>query len=104
MGPAEFSPTLTRHISLTGCTCWTYEDRRAPTLDPPPHRLHILDLQGPPSSHHYYIFNGDYVDRGTSSWEVLITLLALFLACPRFVFLNRGNHEDKHVCDLYVGW
>jgi predicted MPP superfamily phosphohydrolase len=42
---------------------------------------------------HTIVFMGDYVDRGQSSAEVLIILMALKVAHPKSVFLIRGNHE-----------
>eukprot|EP01041_Mallomonas_annulata_P006008 gene6008-12113_t len=63
--------------------------------------LHILDESGLPSAHNKYIFNGDFVDRGTHSVEVMLILLALYAAMPDHVVLNRGNHEDYAVCCVY---
>lgn len=42
-----------------------------------------------------YVFNGDFVDRGEHSLEVLGILLALKLVMPNRVWLVRGNHEDR---------
>jgi len=39
-----------------------------------------------------YVFNGDFVDRGDYSCEVLILILLLKLCWPEHVLLNRGNH------------
>ncbi|XP_012507130.1 PREDICTED: serine/threonine-protein phosphatase with EF-hands 1 [Propithecus coquereli] len=50
---------------------------------------------GIPSHNNLYIFNGDFVDRGKNSMEVLMTLFVSFLTCPDYVHLNRGNHEDS---------
>lgn len=63
--------------------------------------LHILDTTGPPSDKNLYVFNGDFVDRGANSLEVALTLFALQLAAPEFVFLNRGNHEDAGICAVF---
>ena len=55
---------------------------------------HILAQRGWPAAESRYLFNGDYVDRTPSGCEVFLLLAALKLAWPRYVFLNRGNHED----------
>ena len=55
--------------------------------------LHIFEVNGWPSADNPYLFNGDYVDRGSFSCEVLLTLFALRAALPGAVFLARGNHE-----------
>ena len=53
----------------------------------------IIGRRGLPSPVNYYLFNGDFVDRGAYSTEVLVTVYALRALYPRFVYLNRGNHE-----------
>ena len=55
--------------------------------------LYIFETMGMPSETNPYLFNGDFVDRGAHSMEVLFTLLILKLRFPSHVFLNRGNHE-----------
>ena len=60
--------------------------------------LHILDEAGTPSPTNKYIFNGDFVDRGSCSTEVLMLLFSFHLAWPESVCLNRGNHEDHAIC------
>ena len=47
------------------------------------------------------VFNGDFVDRGTHSVEVLTALLLLKLAFPEQVYLLRGNHEDAALATVY---
>ena len=57
--------------------------------------LHLLELTGKPSSEHTLLFNGDFVDRGSWSVEVILTLMAWKWLYPKTVLLNRGNHETK---------
>lgn len=57
------------------------------------HPLRIFQ-NGLPSPENPYVFNGDFVDRGKKSLEVLLLLLSCLLVFPGGVFLNRGNHED----------
>lgn len=59
--------------------------------------LLILDTYGFPSESRHYLFNGDFVDRGANSGEVIITLYCLKLLYPKFIHLNRGNHEARDV-------
>ena len=55
----------------------------------------IFQELGPPGEDHVLIFNGDFIDRGAFGLEVLMLLLALKIAVPDFVHLNRGNHEVR---------
>ena len=61
----------------------------------------IFQAYGNPSTENPYLFNGDYVDRGSMGIEILITLFAWKLANPNCVFLNRGNHETNAMNSLY---
>jgi len=63
--------------------------------------IYILENSGFPSETHKYVFNGDFVDRGPDGLEICVILLALQLADPTSVFLNRGNHEDYAICCVY---
>jgi serine/threonine-protein phosphatase 5 len=61
----------------------------------------IFDLNGLPSDESPYLFNGDFVDRGSFSVEVVLTLLALKCLYPAGMHLTRGNHETKAMNSLY---
>ncbi|KAG2485825.1 hypothetical protein HYH03_015408 [Edaphochlamys debaryana] len=63
----------------------------------------MLDALGPPGPSRVYVFNGDYVDRGSWAVELLALLVALKLAAPKHVVLLRGNHESS-TCTKYYGY
>ena len=63
--------------------------------------LRILREFDMPSPSRHYVFNGDFVDRGPKGCEVVLLLLVLHLAYPKYVMLNRGNHEDEPMCENY---
>ncbi|KAI9143471.1 Metallo-dependent phosphatase-like protein [Paraphysoderma sedebokerense] len=63
--------------------------------------LNIFKLNGLPSPTNMYLFNGDFVDRGSFSVEVMLTLLAFKWLYPNAFFLSRGNHETDDMNKVY---
>uniref|UniRef100_A0A0D9QXB4 Serine/threonine-protein phosphatase with EF-hands n=1 Tax=Chlorocebus sabaeus TaxID=60711 RepID=A0A0D9QXB4_CHLSB len=59
--------------------------------------IFIFYKNGLPSPERSYVFNGDFVDRGKDSVEILMILFAFMLVYPKEFHLNRGNHEDHMV-------
>jgi len=55
----------------------------------------IFSINGVPSEKKWYLFNGDFVDRGPKGCEIVATLCAFKVLYPNYVFLNRGNHEAR---------
>lgn len=63
--------------------------------------LRIFELNGLPSKDNPYVFNGDFVDRGSFSVEVILVLLAFAALDPTSMHLIRGNHESKCMNMIY---
>ncbi|EEQ34056.1 Palmitoyl-protein thioesterase 1 [Microsporum canis] len=63
--------------------------------------LEIFRLNGFPSDTHSYLFNGDFVDRGSWSCEIALLLYAYKWMRPNSFFLNRGNHETDDMNRAY---
>ncbi|XP_057849344.1 serine/threonine-protein phosphatase 5 [Cryptomeria japonica] len=63
--------------------------------------LNIFELNGLPSEENPYLFNGDFVDRGSFSVEVILVLFAFKCMCPSGLYLSRGNHESKSMNKIY---
>ncbi|KAG0074964.1 Serine/threonine-protein phosphatase 5 [Linnemannia elongata] len=61
----------------------------------------IFKLNGRPSETHAYLFNGDFVDRGSFSLEIILTLFAYKLLYPTGMYLTRGNHETDDMNKVY---
>lgn len=63
--------------------------------------LNIFKLGGLPSEDNPYLFNGDFVDRGSFSLECMLTLIALKCLYPSGMFMSRGNHESRSMNKIY---
>jgi len=63
--------------------------------------LNIWSKNGYPSEKNPYLFNGDFVDRGSFSVECILALYIWKIHNPKCMFLNRGNHEGKNMNKLY---
>lgn len=59
------------------------------------------EVSGFPSPDHLYLFNGDFVDRGPYSVEVMLTLLSFKVLYPQQFYLSRGNHEFADLNKAY---
>lgn len=86
--PISFSAE--EHIHVCGDTHGQYHDT-----------LHIFELKGKPSKTNRYLFNGDYVDRGSYGVENILLLLAYKVLYPQHFFLSRGNHESRNLNIMY---
>lgn len=63
--------------------------------------MNIFKINGNPSTENPYVFNGDFIDRGSFSVEVLMTMLAWKVCLPQHFFMSRGNHEAKQLNKMY---
>ncbi|KAA8547621.1 hypothetical protein F0562_004050 [Nyssa sinensis] len=63
--------------------------------------IFLLRDAGFPADNRYFVFNGDYVDRGAWGLETFLLLLAWKVVMPHRVFLLRGNHESKYCTSVY---
>lgn len=63
--------------------------------------MELFRLNGKPSDNHYYLFNGDFVDRGSWSTEIALVLYAHKWLRPNAFFINRGNHETDDMNRVY---
>lgn len=53
--------------------------------------MNIFEINGLPSEKNPYLFNGDFVDRGSFSVECIFTLFGFKLLYPNHFFLSRGK-------------
>ncbi|CAG2114070.1 unnamed protein product [Medioppia subpectinata] len=63
--------------------------------------LNIFKLNGLPNEDNPYLFNGDFVDRGSFSLECILTLIGFKLLYPKHFFMSRGNHESQTMNQMY---
>lgn len=63
--------------------------------------LNIFNKFGKVGSTHTYLFNGDFVDRGSWSCEVALFYYCLKILYPQNIYLNRGNHETNNMNKIY---
>merc|ERR1711881_792422 len=64
----------------------------------------LIDQNGWPCEKNPYVFNGDFVDRGPMSIEVILTIFVFKLCFPKHVYMNRGNHEANQIAMMYGFW
>jgi len=63
--------------------------------------MNIFKINGLPSPTNPYLFNGDFVDRGSFSVECIFTLFGYKLLYPNHFYLSRGNHESINMNQMY---
>ncbi|KAJ1329230.1 serine/threonine-protein phosphatase 5 [Microdochium nivale] len=63
--------------------------------------MELFRLNGRPEEKHWYLFNGDFVDRGSWSTEIALLLYAYKWLRPQGMYLNRGNHETDDMNKVY---
>ena len=63
--------------------------------------MNIFALNGLPSETNPYLFNGDFVDRGSFSVETMFTMFAFKLLLPDHYMILRGNHETINLNKVY---
>ena len=63
--------------------------------------MNIFDMNGLPSKENPYLFNGDFVDRGSFSVECIFVLFGFKLLYPDHFFMSRGNHETENMNKMY---
>lgn len=63
--------------------------------------LHLMNQIGAPTETHTVLFNGDFVDRGSWSVEIALTIMAYKWLYPHTTLVNRGNHETSDMNKVY---
>jgi hypothetical protein len=62
--------------------------------------LNIFELEGLPSLENPYLFNGDFVDRGSFSVEVIFTLFAFKCLYPTGRWIQGASQPNTTSCTL----
>ncbi|PKI85115.1 protein-serine/threonine phosphatase [Malassezia vespertilionis] len=93
----EKEPTMVDYTVEPGTTIDVVGDTHGQFYD----FIHILSLTGPPSDTHAVLFNGDFVDRGSWSVEIALTIYAYKWLYPKTTLVNRGNHETSDMNKVY---
>ena len=83
-------PSNSRYFNVCGDTHGQYYDT-----------CNIFEVAGEPSPTNPFLFNRDFVDRGSFSVENVMLLFAWKLLYPEHVHLLRGNHETKNMNRVY---
>ncbi|GBE62017.1 serine threonine phosphatase [Babesia ovata] len=63
--------------------------------------LNIFKINGVPSESNGYLFNGDFVDRGSFSVECTVALFLAKVLYPNKFYITRGNHETEALNKCY---
>ncbi|GIX65917.1 serine/threonine protein phosphatase [Babesia caballi] len=63
--------------------------------------LTIFEVNGVPSDTNGYLFNGDFVDRGSFSVECALALFLAKVLFPNKFYITRGNHETEALNKCY---
>ncbi|EKX73088.1 serine/threonine protein phosphatase PP5, putative [Theileria equi strain WA] len=63
--------------------------------------LNIFSINGFPSDSNGYLFNGDFIDRGSFSLECVLTLFLAKVLFPSKFHIVRGNHETEALNKCY---
>ncbi|KAF2118964.1 Metallo-dependent phosphatase-like protein [Lophiotrema nucula] len=90
-------PTMVEHEVEEGHEITVCGDTHGQFFD----LMEIFRLAGKPTEKHSFLFNGDFVDRGSWSTEIALTLYAYKWLYPDKFFLNRGNHETDDMNRMY---
>lgn len=67
--------------------------------------LHLFSLTGQPSEKHYLLMNGDLVDRG--SWSIEVILTAFAFKCKITIYCTLSpvrliNNNDRALSQIHV--